>query len=90
MRIYIDFDQRNLVKLLPITEFAINNKNAASTGVNPFFFFHRYHAKILKTYGAELTQPAEGHVRNFIQKADGIFTKLKQTSDWVQTATAVA
>ena len=48
LRIYIDFDQRNWVKLLFITEFVINIKNAASTGINLFFLFHGYHAKILK------------------------------------------
>ena len=47
-----------------ITEFAINNKDAASTGVNPY--------------------------DNLIQKDDGIIIKLKQASDWVQTAMAVA
>ena len=39
LRTYIDFDQRNWVKLLFIIEFVINNKNAVSTGVNFFFFF---------------------------------------------------
>ena len=49
LRTYIDFDQRNWARLLPITEFAINNKNAASTGVNLFFLSHGYHPKILET-----------------------------------------
>ena len=39
LRIYIDFDQRNWVKVLFITEFIINNKDAVSTGVRVFFFF---------------------------------------------------
>ena len=39
LRIYIDFDQRNWVILLLITEFVINNKNAVSTGVFFFSFF---------------------------------------------------
>ena len=41
LRTYIDFDQRSWARLLLIAEFAINNKNAASTGVNPFFSFSR-------------------------------------------------
>ena len=40
LRTYIDFDQRNWVKFLFMTEFVINNKNAASTGIN-FLFFSR-------------------------------------------------
>ena len=39
LRIYIDLDQRNLIKLLFITELVINNKNAALTGINFFSFF---------------------------------------------------
>ena len=87
LRIYIDFDQRNWVKLFFITEFVINNITAVSTGIN-FFLFHGYHAKILKT---DKKQHAIGNeVKNLILKEDNIFTKLKQTNDGVQTAMAVA
>ena len=79
LRTYIDLDQRNWVKLLLITEFAINNKNAASTGVNPFFLSHGYHAKILET--DEKLYAAKNEVRNPIQKMENIFTKLKQAND---------
>ena len=41
LRIYIDFDHRNLAKLLFITEFFINKKDAVSTGINFFLFFSR-------------------------------------------------
>ena len=61
LRIYIDFDQRNWVKFLFITEFVINNKNAVSTRVN--LFFHGYHPKILET--DEKLYAENG---NFIQK----------------------
>ena len=37
LRTYIDFDQRNWVKLLYITKFVINNKDAASARINIFF-----------------------------------------------------
>ena len=86
LRIYIDFDQRNWVKLLFITDFVINNKDAVSTGIN--FFLHGYHAKILKT--DEKLHEVGNEIGNFIQKADGIFTKLKQANDWVQTVMVAA
>ena len=86
LRIYIDFDQNNCVKFLFITEFVINNRNAVSTAVN-FFLSHGYHARILKT--DEKLYAVGNEIRNLIQKADNIFTKLKQTNDWVQTAMAV-
>ena len=76
LRIFIDFDSRNWVTLLFITEFVINNKNAVSTGVS-LFSSHGYHAKSLKT--DEKLHAARNEIRDFIQKADKIFTKLKQT-----------
>ena len=88
LRIYIYFDQRNWAKFLLITEFAIKNKDAAPTAINPVFFFHGYHAKILET--DEKLHTAKNEVRNPIQKADNILTKLKQTNDWVQMAMAIA
>ena len=65
-------------------EFVINNKNAVSTRI---FFFHRYHAKILKP--DEKLYIIGNEIKNFIQKTDNIFTKLKQINNWVQTAMAV-
>ena len=82
LRIYIDFDQRDWVKLLFITKFVINNKNSVSTGV--FFFSHGYHAKTLKI--DKKLHATGNEIKSFIQKTTNIFTKLKQTSDWVQTA----
>ena len=88
LRTYIDFDQCNWARLLPIAEFVINNRDAASTGVNPFFLSHGYHIKILDT--DEKLHAAGNEVRNPIQKADNILIKLKQANDWAQTAMAVA
>ena len=42
LRTYIDFDQRNWVKLLFLTEFVFNNKDAVSTGIKFVLFFHYY------------------------------------------------
>ena len=46
LRIYINFDQRNWVKLWFITKSVINNKDAVSTGIN--FFFSRISREIFK------------------------------------------
>ena len=74
LRIYIDFDQRNWFKFLFMTEFAINNKTAVSTGVNPFFF-HGYHVKNLEI--DEKLHAVGNEKKNHIEKTDNIFTKLK-------------
>ena len=52
------------------------------------FVFHGYHAKFLKI--EEELHAVGNEIRNFIQKTDNIFTKLKQTKDWIQTAMAIA
>ena len=82
---YIDFDQRNWARFLYITEFAINNKNAVSTGISPFFLSHGYHPKTLET--DENLHAGNG---NPIQKTDWIINKLKKANDWAQTAMAIA
>ena len=78
LRIYIDFDQRNWVKLLFLTEFVINNKNVVSTGIN-LFFSHGYHAKFLNP--DKKLYAAGNEIRNFIRKTDNISIKLKQIND---------
>ena len=82
LRTYIDFDQRNWAKLLFITEFVINNKNAVSTKV---FFFSRISPQ---SFGNR-RKPDAKH-GNPIQKTNGIINKLKKTNNWVQTTMAIA
>jgi transposase InsO family protein len=40
---FVDYDQVNWAGLLPHTELAINNRDATSIGVSPFFLSHGYH-----------------------------------------------
>ena len=84
LRIYIDFDQRNWVKLLPITNSLSLIKIQLQRELT-LFFSHGYHPKIL-----EIDEKLRTSNDNFIQKVDEIITKLKQANDWVQTIMAVA
>jgi hypothetical protein len=40
---FVDYDQANWAGLLPYTELVINNRDATSTGVSPFFLSHGYY-----------------------------------------------
>ncbi|KAJ3499591.1 hypothetical protein NLG97_g226 [Lecanicillium saksenae] len=75
------------VDLLPYAELAINNRDAASTKVNPFFLVHGYHVEPVTFTDDEPTSTA---TQSPIQQADTIMRKLKQATEWAQAAMAVA
>lgn len=47
LRAFVDFAQDDWSQSLYIAELAINNRDAASTGVSPFFLMHGYHVEPL-------------------------------------------
>ena len=75
--------------MLPSAELAINNREAASTRVSPFFLTHGYYVDVLDLK-AELGEDARHKRLSPIQKADNMIRKLKQASEWAQTAMAAA
>lgn len=87
IRIFTNYDQDDWVGLLPYAELAINNRDAASTKVSPFFLMHGYHIEPVKFTNDE---PMPTGVQSPIQQADDIVRKLKQATDWAQAAMAVA
>lgn len=87
LRTFVDFDQDNWVELLPFAELAINNRDAASTGVSPFFLSHGYNVELTQvSYDDLSTREGESPV----QKADRIIGQLKRATEWAQSAMAVA
>jgi transposase InsO family protein len=47
LRIFTTYAQDDWKDLLPIVAVAINNRDAASTGISPFFFTHGYHVDLI-------------------------------------------
>ena len=86
LRIFTTYAQENWNELLPITAGAINNRDAASTGLSPFFFTHGYH---IDPIALEEAKPIETRTlpersgRDFIQR-------LRDATEWAQSAIAVA
>jgi hypothetical protein len=70
-----------------MAELAINNRDAASIGVSPFFLIYSYYIEPLQL-GEQLEvvqDPASP-----VQIADSIVRKLQQATEWAQSAMAVA
>ena len=87
LRTFVNYSQDNWADLLPIAELAINNRDAASTGVSPFFLTHGYHVEPLQlTDEPQEVQKALSPV----QRADLIVRKLRDAVEWSQTSIAVA
>ena len=86
-RVFVNYDQDNWVALLPMAELAINNRNAASTGVSPFFLAHGYHATPLEVPYEEVQN---GSQRSPVQKANALIQKMKEATEWAQSAMAMA
>jgi transposase InsO family protein len=58
LRIFSTYAQGNWKDLLPIVAVAINNRDAASTGISPFFFTHGYHINPISLNKASQLQDA--------------------------------
>jgi hypothetical protein len=89
LRHFVDHAQDDWASMLPSAELAINNREAASTRLSPFFLTHGYHVDVLEIR-TELGEEARGERLSPIQKADNMVRKLKQATEWAQMAMAAA
>ena len=87
LRTYINRAQDNWVELLPMAELAINNRNAQSTGVSPFFLSHGYHVEAIQL--PDNVRPVVS-ARSPIERSEQIVQQLQKAREWAQTSIAVA
>ncbi|OWT42480.1 hypothetical protein VFPPC_18451 [Pochonia chlamydosporia 170] len=85
LRIFATHCQDNWEKLLPIAQLAINNKNAASTGISPFFMTHGYTVDPIQT-----DEPLRDGNKSPVEKGEGIVKKLQEAWEYAQAAMAHA
>jgi len=78
LRTYVDLAQTNWSSLLPFAELAINNRDAASTEVNPFFLIYGYHCSPLNV-PYEKVEISSGN--SLIQKTNALLQKTKKASE---------
>ena len=77
LRMFVDFAQDDWFNAILSAEVAINNRDAASTGVSLFFLTYSYYVKHLDLdLDAETTTTATATACSPVQKADTIIRKL--------------
>lgn len=86
-RNFCTWAQDNWAFLAPIAQLAINGRDAASTGVSPFFLDHGYNVETLDLHEpvTEDPQPRDGRT-----KAENIIAKMKTALDIAQAEIAAA
>lgn len=88
LRQFVDHFQTDWVQLLPMAVSAICGRNAASTGVSPFFLTHGWEQTLFEDFADTLT---DGEQRlSPVAKADFILRQLKDATQWAQAAMASA
>jgi hypothetical protein len=87
VRTFCDYAQENWYELLPSAQLAIMGRDAASTGVSPFFLEHGWHVEPLDLQ-LEPTNPAAR--QSPVQQAELIVRRLKEARDWAEASMATA
>lgn len=87
IRLFANYAQSNWAPLLTSAELAINNHDAASTGVSPFFLTHGYHLEVLQLTEETMSYP---DARDPVQRAENMITKLKEAREMAQASMALA
>jgi hypothetical protein len=87
LREYANYAQDDWSPWLSIAVAAICGRDAASTGVSPFFLSHGWQPDLFEDFADELTRDKR---KSPVAEADRLLSKLKQAREWAQTAMAVA
>ena len=89
LRVFASYAQDGWSKLLPVVAGAINNRESASTGLSPFFFTHGYHVDPIAL--PDQPTPSDKNALRVPERAGETFVeRLREATDWVQAAIAVA
>ncbi|KAH0345010.1 hypothetical protein KCU83_g8031, partial [Aureobasidium melanogenum] len=89
LRQMVNHSQDDWTDWLPAVEFALNGRMSNVTGTSPFFLSHGYHVEPLQL--SEEPQPAPDLAAlSPVQQADMIAAKIKNATEWTQSAIAEA
>ena len=86
---FIAYTQTDWAEHLPSAELAINNRNAASTGISPFFMMHGYNVDPIQI-DEELEERDESIQLSPIARGEQVVKKLIDARNWAEAAIAVA
>ena len=86
LRIWINYLQEDWLDMLPVAMATINEREATSTGLSPFFYMHGYHnepIQIVENRRAEYMTEGKAAAEDFIQR-------LQDATEFAQAAIAMA
>lgn len=86
LRVFSCFSQEDWMKLLPVAAIAINNREAASTGLSPFFFTHGYHVDPIDSESEITDRKLSGPGK----AGNSLVNRLRCATEWAQTSMAFA
>ncbi|THC88327.1 hypothetical protein EYZ11_012225 [Aspergillus tanneri] len=87
LRVFTSYAQDDWGSLLPVVAMAINNREATSTGLSPFFFTHGYHIDPVALQDAK---EIDGELQVPEQAGEAFVKRLEEATNWAQAALAVA
>jgi hypothetical protein len=87
IRIWATYTQENWLALLPIIIGAINNREASSTGLSPFFFMHGYHNEPIQLVEERTIQ--DRPKKDGEALAESFLQRLHTATEWAQAAIAM-
>ena len=88
LRCYTTYLQDNWASLLPVAMLAINNRNATSTGISPFFLTHGYDVDLLDLAKGQEELRTTGS--SPVARGEAFVAKLKGAVQMAQAAMATA
>lgn len=88
LRAYTAYWQDDWAQLLPVANLAIRNRDAASTGISPFFATHGYDVDILGL--TETDEPLRTTGRSPVARGEAFVARIREATEVAQAAMASA
>ncbi len=89
LSVFMTYTQEDWAEYLPSAELAINNRNAASTGISPFFMTHGYNVNLIQI-NEQLEEWDENARLSLVTRGEQVIKKLLNVRNWVEAAIAIA
>jgi len=87
--VFVIYTQEDWAEYLPSAELTINNWNAASTGISPFFMTHGYNVNPIQI-DEQLEERDENARLLPVARGEQVIKKLLDVRNWAEAAMAVA
>src|SRR6266513_2109408 len=89
LSVFVTYTQEDWAEYLPLVELAINNWNAASTGISPFFMTHGYNVDLIQI-NEQLEERDKNARLSPVARGEQVIKKLIDARNWAEAAIAVA